>query len=542
MTLIESDEVDSSVGSKVKGRRGSVARIAAALVILASSLGHHPARADDGPPPRPVDLVFAGLRLMLELPPEVTTAVSARRTAEGASDVLVVTRPGDRPITYEIEISGMTARDCPLHDPFPIEIGDEIWIHGRRESEPGPVLLCHTFRDARVLVRIEPPLELEDAEAMKRHVPILRPLLRAVRDRRVIPGAPAPLPPPVGPLEPELVLPIVGLVIERPDDGRAWDVAPVADRGFDALIGALPVFPEVQVAVHRHPIDEVPDCARLFHYLLNDGWSASDTPAPPGWRGLVHKRIGRFHAHVACAPHGGALLEVRIAARPAVDLRELDALLAALATARATAPPLPSRLPRKVSRVVLERSVSVAAGVTFPGTVDRASDVDARLTDTSPYGSFDLTLGWMSRNGVALGATLSAGADGRGEVLAAALEAGVALGLDDEITLVMAMTLEERREALYANRALSLALEMRNGHHRPGAFAWALRVIPIQLASREPAITGLPLLVSWRGLFTSGILIGADLRWVSSPNKASRTWPSEGLAVGLRFGFGALDR
>jgi hypothetical protein len=143
---------------------------------------------------------------------------------------------------------------------------------------------------------------------------------------------------------------------------------------------------------------------------------------------------------------------------------------------------------------------------------------------------------------VALGAALSLGVDGRGDILGAAIEAGVALGLDEEITLVMTLELEERREALYANRSLSLVLDMRSNHHRPETFAWGLRVTPIQLASREPAITGLPLSISWRGLFPFGLLIGIDLQWISTPTRASAAWPAEGLSVGVRVGVGHLER
>jgi len=274
---------------------------------------------------------------------------------------------------------------------------------------------------------------------------------------------------------------------------------------------------------------------------MNAFWTVSETPPPTDWDGVVGKRIGRFNSLALCREHDGSLLDVRIATHPLVPIGAFDPLLARLATSRVTHAPPPSPLPHAPTRAVLMRSATLTLGLDFPGTITRGAPIAERLAGPTPYASIDLGLDWTSRNGLALAASLSFGADGLGALLGGSLATGVALALDDELSFVLALALEDRREALFANRSLSFVIDMRSNHHHPDRFAWSLRLVPLLLASREPAITGLPLAISWTGL-SGGFVFGVDLRWVSSPVRASQSWPSEGLALGLRIGVGALDR
>jgi len=483
----------------------------------------------------------------VNLPADTTWSVHSRWDADHWEDVLVVTPLGEPATFYAIEVAGRTVKDCPLADPFPIEIGGETWIQGSRDPGVDGTIFCRMLLDARALVRIThaptpSPTPTPAPPALAAYSQVLRPLLDAIRNRRLIPGGPPPLPPPDRPLPAELALPTVGLVIVRPDDQMLWRVAPPGNRDFDALIRVLPVFPEVQIAVRRHALAEVAGCARLARHLLSAFWSASETPPPGDWAGLVGKRVGRFESLALCREDKGALLDVRLATRPLVPILAFTPIFERLATSRVMGPPPRSPLPRSPTRAVLMRSATVALGLDFPGTVNRGLQVPKRLTGPSPFGSVDLELDWTSRNGLTLGASLSLGGDGHGGLIGASLETGVALALDDELTLVLALALEDRREALFANRSLSLVVDMRASHHQPGRFAWSLRLVPLLLVSRQPAITGLPLAISWTGVFVGGLVIGVDLRWVSSPVQATEAWPSEGLGFGLRIGYGHLDR
>ncbi len=536
-------EVDRS--RRPKGKAHPCARALVVACALTLVTARSPASATvERPPPTLIDLPLAGLRIVPRLAAGTTVTVSSRWHAEHAEDRVVVIAPQATPVAYAIEVGGRTARDCPLDDPFPIELDGETWIRAGRSSDPAEIhtLICRTFSDARVIVRISPP-PASDA-ALASHGPFLAALLDAVRNRTLIPGGPPPLPPPEHTLDPELTLPTVGLVLARPDDRMYWRVAePAADRDFDALIRALPVFPEVQVAVRRHLTREVADCARVVRHLADNHWSRSEALPPPAWTGMLEKRITRFDSRALCRVHGDALLDVRIASRPRARLDAMTPILDALAHSRIVAPPPPSPLPLAPTRAVLAQSAALALGLDFPGTVPRAATVDPRAgDDAAPYGALELALSWIARNGPALGAALQLGADARGELLGATFEAGVALALDREMTFVFMLAFDERRRALYANRSLSLALELRADLHRPETFAWWLRVVPLQLASREPAITGLPLTIAWTGLFPSGLLVGADMSWVSSPTRPNDAWSAEGLTFGVRIGVGAITR
>lgn len=527
------------------GRTPVQLSLAVVLIALSTALG--PASAA---PPRhhtvEVELSLSGLRVPINLPIDTAWSVHSHWGAEHAEDVLVLTPADEGSVSFAIELAGRTAKDCPLVDPFPIEIGGETWIQGRGAG--GPVL-CRMLLDARALVRIthaeQPDVEITPPR-LASYAKVLRPLLDALRTRRLIQDGPPRLPAPDGPLPTEFELPTVGLVVQHPEDEMLWRVAPPGNRDFDALIRVVPVFPEVQIAVRRHALAEVSGCARLARHLLSAFWSASDTPAPGDWEGLVAKRVGRFESLAMCRVHEGSLLDVRIATRPLVPIGAFDPILARLAASRVTQPPPPSPLPHAPTRAVLARSATLALGFDFPGTIDRTARVAQRLSSPSPFASVDLALGWTSRNGLALAAGVSLGADGHGALLAASLETGVALALDDELTFVLALALEDRNEALFANRSLSLVFDMRSSQHLPGQFAWSLRMTPLLLVSRAAAITGLPLAISWTGMFARGplrgLVIGVDLRWVTSPLRASEQWPSEGIAFGLRVGVGRLDR
>ncbi len=498
--------------------------------------------APERPQPADVDLPLAGLRVNLVLPPGMTWRVHSRWGADHYEDVLTLAADG-RDMTYTIELAGRTAKDCPLANPFPLELGGEVWI----EDRGAPVAtLCRMLLDARAIVRITSTTDLDllsTPRALELHTQVLRPLLDSLRVRRLIPGVPPPLPPPDGPLPETLQLPTVGLHLTTPTDAMRWRVMPPADRDFEALVRELPVFPEVQIAVRRHTLAEVSSCARLMRHLLNALWKASPITPPSDWTGLVGKRHGRFVSLAMCRPQATALLDVRVAARPAIPLDALQPILDALAASREVAAPPPSPLPGAPMRAVLTRTALVSVGLAFPGTRVRGN----RLVQPppGPYTTLDLGMSYVSRNGLALAGSVAVGVDRAAPndlILGASFEIGVALGLDPDLTFVLALGAEDRREALFDNRALTLVLDMRSNQHVPNTFAWSLRLTPLLLASREPAITGLPLAISWTGMFESGFAFGVDLRWISSPPRPSAAWPAEGLAFALRVGWGDLGR
>lgn len=508
----------------------------ASLLIACSALGR---TAHAAPALVEVDLPIGGLRVALPLLDAAGWSVRPRWDAAHAEDELTTT-VGGVPTSYVVTLGGRTARDCPLRDPFPIELDGETWI---RDADG---VICRTLPDARVEVRVAPAPE--DEAALARHRPVLVALLEALRARRVTPHPTSP-PPPETPVAGSLTLPLAGLALDLPgpaSDAGYWRVAPATEeRRFDALVRVVPVFPEVQVSVRRHARAEVASCARLQRHLRDKGWSRVDAPSPTGWRGVLGRRIGPYTARAVCLARpedGGGLLDVRLASHPEVPLARFTGILEALAHARAIAPAPPSEVPLAPVSAVALHTVACGFGLDFAGTVVRGAAASTRASGVGPYLSLELGLGWMTRNGPLLGGALTVGADAHGARLGATLDAGVALALDAESTLGFMLAFEDRSDALYANRSLSWAIELRSDWHRPRAFAWSLRVVALQLASREPAISGLPLAIGWQGIFPSGLVLGLDLRAIASPPRASEGWPSEGIGVGLRVGYGGFSR
>lgn len=486
-----------------------------------------------------VDLPIGGLRVALPVLDAAGWSVRPRWDGERAEDELTTAVDGV-PTIYVVTLGGRTARDCPLRDPFPVELDGETWI---RDADG---VLCRTLPDARVEVRVAPAPE--DEAALTRHRPVLAALLEALRARRVTPH-PTSLPPPETPVARALTLPLAGLAFGLPGPaGEAgyWRVAPATEaRRFDALVRVVPVFPEVQVSVRRHARAEVASCGRLQRHLRDQGWSRVEAAPPTGWRGALGRRIGHYAARAVCLARpedGGALLDVRFASHPEVPLAHFRGLLEALASARAIAPAPPSEVPLAPVSDVAVHTVACGLGLDFAGTVVRGAAASSRASRGGPYASLELGLAWMMRNGPLFGGALTVGADAHGARLGATLDAGVALALDAKSTLGFMLAFEDRTDALYANRSLSWAIELRSDWHRPRAFAWSLRVVALQLASREPAISGLPLAIGWQGIFPSGLVLGVDLRAIASPPRASEGWPSEGIGVGLRVGYGGLSR
>jgi len=505
-------------------------------VLLACLVLAWPARAS--PATVDVDLPIGGLRVALPvIDPTAEWSVHPRWDGDHAEDHLTAI-VGGVPITFVVTLGGRTARDCPLSDPFPIELDGQTWIRA------GDGELCRTLPEARLQVRIEPPPG--DEAALEPHRPVLRALLEALLERRVTPRTAPPLTPAMAPPAGALRLPLAGLRIDHPTDGSRWRVAPASDtRRFDALVRVVPVFPEVQASVRRHRGAEVSGCARVAKHLRDTRWEEVDLAPPPGWQGVLGRWIGRYAARALCRVRpddGGAVLDVRVASHPEVALDDLAPLFDALAHAAAIAPPPPSEIARAPVSAVALRTVALGLGLDFPGTVMRGETAPPRASGVAPYGALELGLGWMERNGPLIGGALTMGADANGARLGATLEGGVALALDPESTLGFMLAYEDRSDALYANRSLSWVVEVRSDWHRPQVFAWSLRVVAFQLVSRAPTISGLPLAIAWQGVLPSGLLLGVDLRAIASPARATEAWPSEGLSFGVRVGYGGFDR
>ena len=146
-------ELDRPTGQKVKvdDPRWRCFGALCTLVFATFTMGLGAARAAPARHQRAdVDLPLAGLRVNLVLPPDMTARVTSRWDADHYEDVLTLAGDG-RDMTYTIELAGRTAKDCPLVDPFPLELGGEVWIEARGAPTP---TICRMLLDARAVVRI----------------------------------------------------------------------------------------------------------------------------------------------------------------------------------------------------------------------------------------------------------------------------------------------------------------------------------------------------------------------------------------------------
>lgn len=513
-----------------------VATALGAVLVALGGIGAaaRPARAEV------IALPLAGLAP--ELPGTGWTVASEWRPSPDpevggvGEDVLVRAVEGVAVARYAISAGGRTARPCPLEHPLAVDLDGVTWVH-----DPRARMLCRLERDARLEVRIE--LGDPTPEAQRE---VLHALAEALSKRSIAPEAVPPLHDPrvhvaadpgLG-LAPTMSLPTVGVEVARPDDGYLWRVAARdEDRHYDALVRVFPTFPEVQLLVYRHDVRDLADCGALVRRQVARGpWEETPHGGPPRADppDLMRRTIGRFGVAARCARTAHGLLDARVAVAPREALdRELAAtapLFAALVEAARRAP-LPADLPPTVpARDFLYGTASLALGVAL-----------SEVRPTRPLAELDLGLAYARRNGVFLRATAHLGGTSERAIVGFTADVGVALALDPGVTFVLALDLRDERDPLLENRSLSLAAELWSGHHRDRAVPWALRVVAFQLASREPAITGAPFMVSL-DLALGQLALGVDLRWVDRPLAPSPSWPGSGLVLGLRVGLGALRR
>lgn len=487
-----------------------------------------------------IDLPVAGLRVRV---PEALGAASIEVDSSW-SEAMAWDRVTVGDMRYEVQVGARTARDCPMPEPFDVVIGGATWIRSRDR-------FCLLLPESRLLVRIDATSLSSglDRDALDPHRPLLEALAEALTSRRLVPSGRRP-PPPYDPLPESISLPAVGLELTRPDERARWHVAERRpERDFDALVREVPAYPEVQVSVRRHPRATIADCPRLFRALLAGPWRAdaldpATLPALAGWQGVLGRRLGRYRSYMICRETADALLDLRIAVDPERDPRTwLDAvtpLIEALAKARTLHPPPASKALDAPVESSLLRSASLLLGASLPGTLTHPER--SPRASAAPYAAVELGACWARRNHLAVGASVALGVDGQGPTWLGRFDLGVAVAIDAETTFVVAFGIEDRRDALVANRTLSTVFELRAREHEPHAFAWALRMQPLHIASREPAIRGAPLTLAWQGVWPSGLLVGVDLAWVAAPTRPSAAWPTEGLAFGLRLGWAELTR
>lgn len=435
---------------------------------------------------------------------------------------------------YVVTAGGRTDRPCPLENPFPLELGARKWVH-----DPVAHTLCHLEDDARVQIRID----AADPEPTA-HKAVIDAIADAFTQRATDADAVPPSRDPrvsrEGDAPPdELALTVVGLRVQRPDDGYVWRVAQTREgRWFDALVRVFPVFPEVQLLVYRHDADDIRSCDVLARRQVARGpWRVSEAigdDAPRMTRGL-----GRFLIVDRCAETPNGILDVRVASAPApvpaprAQVVQADLMWTALqAAARAQPrPPLPATIP---ARDFSFRWAAAGIGASFPDVGSIAGLAQA-----------EVGVAYARRNGVFARAAVGlgyAGGDHDARVASGVADVGVALAVDPSLTLVLALGLRDEVDPVLVNRSFSGSLELYSDFHRPDHIAWALRVVPFQLASRQPAVAAAPFVLAWDAVFPSGVMVGVDLRWVDRPIEPREGWPGAGLVLGARIGIGDIRR
>jgi hypothetical protein len=514
---------------------------AAALLTVANTLAYGDTVAAE--PKERVALTILGIEFSRpSLPAILALRADGTWNADQRTQWLEVdTDIGTR--RYEVGLGGRTGRDCPLGESAPFLFEGELWVSGRDASlRPA---LCKILKGFATLVvsstwpvdsSLERPFLLD---AVDEH--ILSSLLESVRNLQVSDEVP---PDPDPPSPTVVTLPKTSLVVELPA-GFRWQVAPARARDFDVILRDVPVLPELQIAIRRHRENDM-DCEELHRRLERKGWQPlDDTRArqigrAAGFEGGLHKPIEGFESRAFCMPIGGSLLDVRFASRPPTD-RHLDTLLTRLANASwAVSDPMnrldPFSIPPPATRALETRGVAVI-GLSHGGSLG-TSTVEA---DGSPlFGALELALRLSELNGLDLGGTVALGLDGSGETHAARVDVGVRLALPRRTSLSVSLGLLARRDGQIDNRALYTSFALRS--EASDALSWSLEVLPLLLASRQPAITGAPFELVWQGRLRSGLIFGAELRSVSQPRVPTASWPSDGVSFGLRLGFGSLSR
>ncbi|MCC6623782.1 MAG: hypothetical protein IT385_21160 [Deltaproteobacteria bacterium] len=494
----------------------------AAIAALLMGLAVAPAARAEA-----VHLPLAGLVVDLEGAWTVASTWSASADPhEPARGVDLVTRAdGER--AYEVHAGGRTDRPCPQDDPFVVELDGRTWIHA-----PASRTLCRLEDDARIEVRIalgpDAPEDhrgelaaFADALTARRIDPAARPPLR---DPRVSRDASDPL---AATPDVALALDVVGLTVRTPDDGFVWRVArPREGRPFDALVRVFPTFPEVQLLVYRHARRHLASCPALTRrQAARATWRVDELA---GGHALV-RSLGRFRVVDRCVELPSGLIEVRVAGAPEQPMPPLEPMLAALADA-ARAAPAPPRTALVPAR---SHTMRWGAGVLAMAMPETSSRLVAGV---------ELGMAFVQRNGLFARAMAALGGHEDGAWSMGAVDFGVALGAAPELTLTLSLGLREEDDPILTNRSLSLSLELHSGFHLDDAFGWALRVVTMHLASRQPSVAGTPLVIAWDGVFGSGLMLGLDLRWVDRPDAPREGWPGAGLVLGVRFGFADVLR
>ncbi|MFO0745238.1 MAG: hypothetical protein U1F43_06100 [Myxococcota bacterium] len=525
-------DVDTTKGRLLSPRPRSVRAIRPALAVallLASGAASRGVA-------EPLALPLSGL--VVDLPGDGWSVASHWQASDdaevGASgeDVVTAVRDGQVVARYAISAGGRTDRPCPLEHPLPIDLDQVTWIH-----DPSARTLCHLELDARIEVRID----VGDADP-EPHRPVLAALAHALAERAVDPAATPPLHDArvardAGPELPALTMPYIGLAPTRPDDGYLWRVARAKDgRLFDALVRVFPTFPEVQLLVYRHDASDVPSCRDLARRQVARGpWRVArrpEEPDQPAQPDQIVRRLGRFVIVDRCVATPGGLLDVRVASAPSPSLAQqmaaAEPMLARLAESARTAPlpPLAATVP---GREFLFRWATLGSGLAL-------SDVGPTL----PTAEVEVGATYARRNGLFARASLKGGVTARGGIATGVVDVGVALGADPELTFVLALGLRDEVDPGFENRSLSGSIELYSGYHRDRAFAWALRVVPFQLVSRQPAVGGAPFALAWDAVFASGLTLGVDLRWIDRPLEPQPGWPGASVFVGVRVGVGDL--
>ncbi len=438
---------------------------------------------------------------------------------------------------YLVDLGGLTERDCPLDESLPWTLGKETWVSGRASS--GLPTLCLIQQATLTLVisshwSVDPtlshPFLLDEVDEA-----VIDSMLEAVRESR-----PAVEPPPAAePTSPSTptTLPRTRLVVELPTSSR-WRVMPAKARDFDAIVRDVPVLPELQVSIRRHRALHT-SCEDLHQRLLRTRWlSLEDShlgllARTAGFEGGLQKTIDGFESVAFCKPIGDSLLDVRLLSRPS-STGHLNTILSSLSNAYfALSDPLEpdgpfSTLPPATRR--MEATAVTLAGLSFGGDQDKGQ----------LFGAVELGLRLSELNGIDLGGTFALGLDGSGNTYAARAELGVRLGLPRHLSLSVSLGLLARRNSLLENRAIYSGFTLRSD--ASDSLTWSLDVVPLLLASRQPAISGAPLLLAWQARFASGLLLGVELEAVSRPRIPQAGWASDGVGLGLRMGFGSLSR
>jgi hypothetical protein len=535
---------------------------------LAGLAGAPEARAAE---PGTVTVLLPLAGLALDLPEGAWTVES--RWDEAVREEWLVHGPTPQTRRYRVSLDGLTVRDCPISSARIETVGARDWIAG--VDDDGAPSLC--LRANGLTLRVSPIHRRDDLDQA-----VLGSLARAIETRSVSPlrsRVPAAGPPAAGSrghVQPRH-LPLTGLTLELPQEER-WRVREPLSRDFDALIRDVPTLPELQVAVRLYPTTTGLRCRHLVAHLRQSGWSPipadhalSRLARPLGFTPIATRTVAGFESVALCLKIGDALLDARLAANPGFDgparrdtqdrtqssppaepagprvdatatrwshPDDVAAVLRTLAHARVTASA--RALPTSV------RSDRYAShwGVALVGLHAAGSSRDPAFGGPSHplFAGLELGALHLMANGPRLRATASLGRDGHGWSASGSAELGVSLALPQGLSLGISLGVLDRRDALMGNQALYTSFEFLSGVETFGAPAWSLRVVPLLLASRRPALSGLPLELSWQYALPNGLVLGLDLRAVSRPSTPTRDWPSDGVALGARVGFGLVSR